>query len=683
MNAVVHLPGHPEADGGLGLRHDPFRGQLDDTFYFDEAVREKRLNLLLHLAPYSDIVLVTGELGSGKTCMLQRLLARVGDSWRVCSLQATAEIGGERLLEILQKEFSLRPDDAQDHDQRVRLLRESLHALRHNALVPVLVIDDAHLLPHSALALIAALTEPWQAKDKVVSVVLFGDPDFDKKLVAPGLETLRSRINHTFDIPPLSEEETGRYIRRRMDAAGIRAGNPFTDSVIKFIHVASRGFPGRINEFARVVLQNSVQKGVQAGLPSSLVARHGAMLKYGVAAVLVALAAATLLYREQLFDRSTAPMGELTTPATAPGTSRPAPGGMPGTETDPMPLDSPPATAVDAPQSVDVAAAGEETAVPPEQDLTVSLAPPSDEAATPVPEGDVGGQAAGVSSVLPDAETAPAEATPLADGAGETTEAAKAEEGTAAPVAGGVATDSGRVETPAADPAPATAASPYDEDWLLSQDPASYTLQLLVASRSQCQAYIDRLALGDAAALFQVRSAGQSFYTLVYGVFLTEADAIDAGKALSEQDVKAEPWVRRLSAVQDRIREFRAAEAPPRRAAEEGTGTAAPQEIRREPWLRGQSPDAYTLQLFAGKEANVLDYLGRHALKDKVALFQVDVGGDQRLAVAYGIYSSRSEALEAATGVAAQLPGVKPWARSLRDIQSVLSPQPGPDMPAP
>jgi septal ring-binding cell division protein DamX len=105
-------------------------------------------------------------------------------------------------------------------------------------------------------------------------------------------------------------------------------------------------------------------------------------------------------------------------------------------------------------------------------------------------------------------------------------------------------------------------------------------------------------------------------------------------------------------------------------------------EIRREPWLLEQSPEAYTLQLFSGKEANVMAYLKRHALSDRVALYQ-PADGVGRLTVTYGIYPTRAEAMQAGQALGAQLPDIKPWVRPLREIQAVLSPAQGAVTPAP
>lgn len=645
MNSAVRLPDHLDIEDDSGLQRDPFQSRCDAAGYFDEAVRAKRLNLLFHLIPYSDVLLVTGEPGSGKTCILHRLLAGANDSWRICRFQAAAAIDGAQLLEILYKEFSLRPDAREDAEQRLRLLRESLHALRHGALVPVLIIDDAHLLTHAALAMLGALTEPWESRDKLLSVVMFGEPEISKRMIAPGLEGLRARISHSFDIPPLSEEDTGRYIRHRLQAAGVIGSGPFTDSVIKFIYVASRGFPGRINEFARVVLYNSEQKEARPAASASLGMRGKVYLKYGIAALLVSAAAVGLLYQDRLLDLlGRSQQAETVPPAV--DAARPAPDHPPATELPPSMPDT--------------------VAVPDNGMASAGGGVPS-ETVVPEPEVPRAPDEAGVAAALePDGEATKIASVDTPD------------TGTAVAVMPAATSEDTAVD--------ATTAAPRDDDWLLAQDPNAYTLQLLVAPRAQCLAYIERHGLGDAAALYQTRSAGQVWSSLVYGVFATGIDASDAGKALSEQDINVKPWVRKMALVQARIREFRAAAAASPAIPAIDTinkGVSVPSgEIRREPWLREQSPEAYTLQLFSGKEANVMAYLKRHALGDQVALYS-PADGAGRLTVTYGVYPDRAMALQAAQELAARLPDLKPWTRPLREIQLVISPPQGEAVSAP
>jgi septal ring-binding cell division protein DamX len=143
--------------------------------------------------------------------------------------------------------------------------------------------------------------------------------------------------------------------------------------------------------------------------------------------------------------------------------------------------------------------------------------------------------------------------------------------------------------------------------------------------------------------------------------------------------------VRKLAVVQARIRDFRGATvAAAPASAEPGIAAGVPTppgDIRRESWLMEQSPESFTLQLFSGKEANVMDYLRRHALSDRVALYQPP-DGVGRLTVTYGVYPTRAEAVQAGKALGARLPDIKPWARPLREIQAIISPVQGAVIPA-
>src|SRR5690606_31988159 len=137
---------------GMSAMPDPFRKHCDEHSYFSDAAREKRLNLLLHLAPYSDLLLVTGEPGSGKSAFAGRFLAGAADTWRVLVVQGGPDTTDVVSLDYLAQERSVRRDEDADRGERLACLRRSLHALRRGALLPFLAIDDAHLLPPSAFS---------------------------------------------------------------------------------------------------------------------------------------------------------------------------------------------------------------------------------------------------------------------------------------------------------------------------------------------------------------------------------------------------------------------------------------------------------------------------------------------------------------------------------------------------
>jgi type II secretory pathway predicted ATPase ExeA/septal ring-binding cell division protein DamX len=304
MKTVEH-PGTAMPEDLEGAAHslpaqDPFDALWRQSFWYNEAVREKRLNLLVHLAPYSAALLLSGDAGSGKTTLLHQFLARANDTWQICHIQGAADITRSEILNILDQELSLHSAAEADEEERIRRLRDSLHMLRRGSLVPIAVIDDAHLLPQDALEMLGRLADPREDGEILLGLILAGEPPIEERFTLPGLGTLRERVSHTFDLPPFGEEATADYIRHRLRIAGCAPDGPFTPAVMKFIHVASRGIPGRINELARGVLRNETRVLAGSDSPATRSLAHRTLLHYGIAALAISLVVVALFYQDTL-----------------------------------------------------------------------------------------------------------------------------------------------------------------------------------------------------------------------------------------------------------------------------------------------------------------------------------------------------------------------------------------------
>jgi type II secretory pathway predicted ATPase ExeA len=499
---------------------DPFQPWCDEASWYPDTARENSLKLLLHLAPYSDLLLVTGESGVGKSLFIKKFIAGAGDAWRMLFLPGGPALDDATLLHSLDQEFSVRTDGDADREERLRRLRRSLFVLRRGALLPVLVVDDAHLLPFSAFRLLLELTEPREDGDKPLAVVLAGEGVALAARIQEAGERLQARIAHVFELQPFSEAATESYIRHRLDLAGVEAGDAFTPAVIRFIHTASRGLPGRINEYARVVLEEKQRKSRKAA-GNAVVAGPsdvGILLRYGLAALVVALGGLAFVYREDL-------------PALIGGSSR----------------DS----AIEQGESSS-SAAGERAA-----SLAYDGEPVEREQLFGVPE-DV-----------------PAE--------------------------------------PVADPGEALA-----EEWAFPEEESSSLGQDLAATGEPG----DGVAPGDSTA--------------------------------------GEP---------ESVTEEQAAATPPAAAAE--------QVPRREAWLLAQAPDAWTVQVFASREERLLAFIEEHGLKAEAAVFRVRGGDPPLYALVWGVFPSRALADQAVAEDLARIPGIKPWVRSLRDVQAAITAQGG------
>ena len=216
---------------------------------------EQRLDLMHHLAPYSPLLVIIGELGVGKTALLQQFMARAKDNWRLTVVTAQLDMDRDDFMASMSESLGLPSQSQIDPQAQYLALIAQLRALRQTAQVPILLIDDAQNLSVSLLELIHKLCSE-NDDGHILSVILFGTPQLQSLWTKPSLMPLAARMTHTFEVTPYTEEETARYIRHRLRAAGASDDGPFDSVTINKIHAASGGIPSRINELAQQVLMD-------------------------------------------------------------------------------------------------------------------------------------------------------------------------------------------------------------------------------------------------------------------------------------------------------------------------------------------------------------------------------------------------------------------------------------------
>ncbi len=279
MNSIYPLnENDPDHDSGvqvtLGLQREPFSPEpaVKDYFYAEQT-RSQRLKLLHHLAPYGELLIVTGEPGSGKTTLLQQFVERAHDTWRLCVVTAHQQLDQDQLLDALMEGFGIQAQPGDGDMEKLQRLKSHCVALKRKSLLPMVVIDDAHLLGAGALGALMQLFQALDSHEKPLQIVLFAAPQLREAISIPELEALQERISHTFNLPPFSEKETANYIQHRLKVAGVGGQELFTETVVAMIHKTSQGQPAKINELAKVVLANKAGGG--ASLQSQPDAKGG------------------------------------------------------------------------------------------------------------------------------------------------------------------------------------------------------------------------------------------------------------------------------------------------------------------------------------------------------------------------------------------------------------------------
>jgi MSHA biogenesis protein MshM len=233
----------------FGLREAPFRITPHTEFFFAGANRGATLEALLYAITAGEgMVKVTGEVGTGKTMLCRVLMERLPDTVETIYL-AVPSLSRDEMLAAIASDLDI--DTAGANTTRlVKLLQEKLVAIHASGRQVVALIDEAHAMPLATLEEIRLLSNLETNKEKLLQIVLFGQPELDQHLALPNMRQLKERITHSFNLGPLPPREIGEYIRFRLHAAGYRGPDLFGAEALRIIGDASEGLTRRINIYA-------------------------------------------------------------------------------------------------------------------------------------------------------------------------------------------------------------------------------------------------------------------------------------------------------------------------------------------------------------------------------------------------------------------------------------------------
>jgi general secretion pathway protein A len=229
-----------------GLREAPFSPTPDPKFLFQSSRhREALAQLLYGVKERKGFIVLTGEIGTGKTTLLRTLLERLDRDTHVAYVHNSA-LGIEGLLEYILQDWGVK-SHAASHAQRLFELNEFLIDQHRQGLSPVLVIDEAQNLSIQTLEAVRLLSNFETTSSKLMQILLVGQPELRDKLNTVELRQLKQRIGLRCHIGPLSPEETRLYVRHRLRIAGAADTGVFTDGAIQRIAEYSGGTPRVIN----------------------------------------------------------------------------------------------------------------------------------------------------------------------------------------------------------------------------------------------------------------------------------------------------------------------------------------------------------------------------------------------------------------------------------------------------
>jgi type II secretory pathway predicted ATPase ExeA/septal ring-binding cell division protein DamX len=233
----------------FGLREAPFRITPHTEFFFAGANRGATLEGLLYAITAGEgLVKVTGEVGSGKTMLCRVLIERLPQTVETIYL-AVPSLTRDEMLASIASDLGLETAGATTH-KLMRSLQEKLIELHTAGRQVVALIDEAHAMPLGTLEEIRLLSNLETGTQKLLQIVLFGQPELEEHLALPNMRQLKERITHSFGLAPLPPRDIKDYIDFRLRAAGYRGPDLFGPEALRIIAEASEGLTRRINIYA-------------------------------------------------------------------------------------------------------------------------------------------------------------------------------------------------------------------------------------------------------------------------------------------------------------------------------------------------------------------------------------------------------------------------------------------------
>lgn len=233
----------------FGLKEAPFSIAVNPRYLFmSPRHRDALAHLLYGVGAGGGFILLTGEVGTGKTTINRCLLEQLPDNTDIAIILNPA-LNALELLATVCDELVI------DYDRENLTLKSLTDKLHHFLLVnhvlgrkTVLLIDEAQHLDYDVLEQIRLLTNLETNSEKLLQIILIGQPELASMLARPELRQLNQRITARYNLEPLNLEETGAYIRHRLQVAGMTAGHEvFPPAVVRGIHRRTSGIPRLIN----------------------------------------------------------------------------------------------------------------------------------------------------------------------------------------------------------------------------------------------------------------------------------------------------------------------------------------------------------------------------------------------------------------------------------------------------
>jgi len=247
----------------FGLRELPFGITPDTSFFFGSPRSQEALNTLLVATRGGEgFIKITGEVGTGKTLLCRKFMATLGEGF-VTAYIPNPYLEPRTLMLALADELAIPLERDVDQHQLLKAINLRLLDLAGQDLRVVLCLDEAQAIPVESLEALRLLTNLETEKRKLLQIVLFGQPELNRKLELASIRQLAQRITFHYHLGPLSRDDLDFYVAHRLRVAGFSGARLFTGAAIRGLYQASGGVPRLVNIMAHKALMLSYGQGKQ------------------------------------------------------------------------------------------------------------------------------------------------------------------------------------------------------------------------------------------------------------------------------------------------------------------------------------------------------------------------------------------------------------------------------------
>ena len=231
----------------FGLREPPFGITPDTSYFFPCRATQQAFNtLVVAVSNGEGFIKITGEVGTGKTLLCRKFLGTLDAGW-ISAYVPNPSFEPRTLYLALAEELGIGVSAQLDQHQLLKAITRALLDLARQRKRVVLCMDESQAMSLETLEALRLLTNLETEKRKLMQVVLFGQPELDRKLAAPSIRQLLQRITFQHHMNGLEENEVGAYVSHRLAVGGFTGRALLSPAALRALHRASRGIPRLVN----------------------------------------------------------------------------------------------------------------------------------------------------------------------------------------------------------------------------------------------------------------------------------------------------------------------------------------------------------------------------------------------------------------------------------------------------